>query len=54
MAHILTAFLSDGGEVPAVLESAFQQVVTGAVPVGSGLAKLDSQGDGYMRGASEL
>lgn len=41
-------------EVQAALDSTFQQVVTGKVTVDAGLAKLDSEGDGYMAGASEL
>lgn len=41
-------------EVQTALDTAFQQITTGGETVSVGLAKLDSQADGYMRGASEL
>ncbi len=41
-------------EVQAALDAAFQQITTGKESVASGLAKLDSQGDSYMRGASQI
>ncbi len=41
-------------EVQAVLDSVFQQVVTGAQGVGAGMSQLQSQGNSYMSGASAL
>ncbi|MCL4442962.1 MAG: extracellular solute-binding protein [Actinobacteria bacterium] len=41
-------------EVQAVLDSTFYDIVTGKESVSSGLAKLDSSGNSYMSGASEL
>ncbi len=41
-------------EVQAVLDSVFQQVVTGAQGVSAGMAQLQKQGNSYMSGASAL
>jgi multiple sugar transport system substrate-binding protein len=41
-------------QVQAVLDSAFQQAVTGSQSITAALAQLQSQGDSYMSGASAL
>ncbi len=41
-------------EVQSALDASFLSIVTGKVPVSSGLASLDKTGDSYMSGASAL
>lgn len=41
-------------EVQTVIDSVFQQVVTGSMSVSAGISQLQSQGNSYMSGASAL